>query len=76
MAATRQQKIDSLATKATVSGEFHIEPFPKLGELIAARGLKQGAQDYDEAMERARIQIEQAVNKSLRSQDLSPGNPG
>lgn len=75
MAATRQQKIDSLATKATV-GEFHIEPFPKLGELMMTHGFKRGAEVWDEQMERARVQLEQQINKALRDQDVSSGDPG
>jgi hypothetical protein len=75
VAATKQQKLDSLATKQT-SGEFHIEPFPKLAEMAMGYGFKRGNEMFDEAMERWRVNLEKSINKALREQDVSPGDPG
>lgn len=77
MAATKQQKLDSLATTpAGAAGTFHIEPLPKLSEMAMGYGFKRGNEMWDEAMERWRVTLEKSLNKALHEPDVSPGNPG
>lgn len=74
MAATKQQKLDSLATKQT-SGEFHIEPPPKLAELSAGYGFKRGQEMFDEQLSAWVVNLEKSINKQFRENDVSAGNP-
>lgn len=77
MAATKQQKLDSLATAPAGTGvAFHIEPLPKLSEMAMGYGFKRGNEMFDEAMERWRVKLEQSITKALREQEVSPGDPG
>ena len=66
MALTKQQKLDGLGTRVSATGDFHIEPFPKLSDYTSY-GYKQGAEMFSEACERWRITLEQAINKRLTS---------
>jgi len=70
MATTKQQKLDSLAT-SPATGQFHVEPLPKLSEMAMGYGFKRGNEMWDEAMERWRVNLEKAVNKILSERDAS-----
>ncbi len=71
--ATKQEKLDALATTPT-SGAFHIEPLPKLSEMAMGYGFKRGNEMFDEAMERWRVNLEKSINKVLN--EVSPGDTG
>jgi hypothetical protein len=71
--ATRSEKLAGLATSPT-TGEFHVEPLPKLAELGETYGFKRGQQMFDESLERWRVNLEKSLNKIIR--ELSSGDSG
>lgn len=67
--------IQSFAQKQS-SENFHVEPLPKLGELMMQYGFKEGATKFDQEMERWRQTLERQINERIvKAQALSSGNP-
>lgn len=76
MGATKQDKLDSLATKAS-SGQFRVPTMPKALEWVRQLGLKDGLGKYDEAMETWARDLEKSINERvIKVNEVSSGNPG
>lgn len=76
MGATKQDKIDSLATKSS-SGQFRVPTVPKALEFVRQSGLKDGLGKYDEAMETWARDLEKSINERIiKANEIASGNPG
>lgn len=67
--------IESFARKQSAE-VFHVEPLPKLAELMMNHGFKEGAVKWDQEAERWRQTLERQINERIvKAQALSSGNP-
>lgn len=76
MGATKQNKIDSLASRKA-NATFRVPPWPSLSESFTTHGLKEGLRRWDARMVDWARTLERDVNEHIvKAPEVSSGDPG